>query len=281
MTKKGQPLDMLACLHKMHTHLMNPVQYSLVFNGENIALNPLLNTQISLKHTGRILCVHCKKQTKKSYNQGYCYPCFARLAQCDLCIMKPETCHHAQGTCRDNTWALDFCFQPHKVYLANSSGIKVGITREPQLLTRWMDQGAVQGLAIIKTSSRYIAGLCEIILAQHVKDKTNWQAMLKAQPEKIDLLAKRDELLSICSDELQQLIKRFGENAIELLQEKPIDIHFPIEQYPKKITAHNLDKTPLVSGVLQGIKGQYLLLDTGVLNARKYAGYEIKLTITP
>jgi hypothetical protein len=250
-----------------------------MFNDETIALNPLLNTHLSLRHTGRILCVHCQKPSKKSYNQGYCYPCFARLAQCDLCIVKPEICHHAAGTCRDNDWAQGFCFQPHYVYLANSSGIKVGITREPQLHTRWIDQGAVQGLAIIKTSSRHIAGLCEVILAKHVKDKTNWQAMLKAKPQEVDLIAKRDELLNVCHDELQALIARFGNNAIQLLEDKLIDIHFPINQYPKKITAHNLDKTPLVSGVLQGIKGQYLLFDTGVFNARKYSGYEVELLI--
>lgn len=278
MTTLRTKPTMIIYLHKMQTQLDTPVQYSLLFNQEKIALNPLLNTTISLRYTGRIFCVACGKQSKKSYNQGYCYPCFSRLAQCDLCIVKPETCHHAAGTCRDSDWARDFCFQPHSVYLANTSGIKVGITRKVQLLTRWMDQGAVHAVPILTVSSRYLAGLCEIIIARYISDKTNWQAMLKAQPMPVDLLVKRDELLALCAADFDELSQRFGQGSIERLNQAVVNIVFPITQYPEKITAYNLDKNPLVLGQLQGIKGQYLLFDTGVLNMRKYAGYEVELS---
>ncbi|MGZ4998608.1 MAG: DUF2797 domain-containing protein, partial [Methylobacter sp.] len=242
-----------------------------------IALNPLLGKSIKLTYTGNILCVHCNRSIKKSFNQGYCYPCFTSLAQCDMCIMKPETCHFEAGTCREPSWGEEFCFQPHVVYLANSSSIKVGITRQTQVPTRWIDQGAVQALPIFKVQSRHVSGLVEIAIAKHVSDKTSWQQMLKGKAEPIDLIAKRDELIAVCEAELAEITRRFGQQAIELLTDKPIvDIHFPVDSYPVKVKSFNLDKNPEVSGVLHGIKGQYLLLDTGVINIRKFAGYEVE-----
>jgi len=261
----------------MKVTLTNPVNYQLVLNDELIALNPLIGHKISLQHTGGIFCLHCAKKIKKSFNQGYCYPCFSSLAQCDLCIMKPETCHHHLGTCREAEWGDKNCFIPHYVYLANSSGAKVGITRHTQIPTRWIDQGAIQALPIMKVSSRYLSGLVEVIFAQHISDKTHWQRMLKNQVEAIDLAEKRDELFDLCKIELAELAQRFGEKAMQLLPEQTtINIVFPVEQYPTKVTSLNFDKTPEVSGILQGIKGQYLLLDTGVINLRKFGGYEVE-----
>ncbi|EGW23540.1 DUF2797 domain-containing protein [Methylobacter tundripaludum] len=270
-------------LRKMHARLESdsskPVQYELPLGDQLVALNPLIGKSIKLTYTGKILCVHCSRSIKKSFNQGYCYPCFISLAQCDMCIMKPETCHYEAGTCREPSWGEKFCFQPHVVYLANSSGIKVGITRQTQIPTRWIDQGAVQALPIFKVQSRYISGLIEIAIAKHVSDKTSWQQMLKSKAEPIDLVAKRDELIAICSVELAEVTQRFGQQATEFLaNEAPVDIHFPVDSYPLKVKSFNLDKNAEVSGVLHGIKGQYLLLDTGVINIRKFAGYEIELS---
>lgn len=191
--------------------------------------------------------------------------------------MKPDLCHYDAGTCREPDWAQIFCFQPHIVYLANSSGIKVGITRQTQIPTRWIDQGAVQALPILKVPSRYVSGLVEIIIAKYVNDKTNWQQMLKSRPEPIDLAAKRDELTALCLPELTKIANRFGPQAIQPLDnEQIIGIHYPIDSYPLKIQSFNLDKNPDVSGILHGIKGQYLLLDTGVINIRKFSGYEVE-----
>jgi hypothetical protein len=44
------------------------------------------------------------------------------------------------------------------------------------------------------------------------------------------------------------------------------------------VVSHNFDKQPLVEGVLQGVKGQYLILDSGVINLRKFTGYEIQVS---
>lgn len=263
----------------MHNRLQAPVQYDLPLSDQSIALNPLMGKQIKLTYTGQIFCVHCSRLIKKSFNQGYCYPCFISLAQCDMCIMKPENCHYDAGTCREPTWGETFCFQPHIVYLANSSGIKVGITRQTQIPTRWIDQGAVQALPIFKVQSRHMAGLIEVAIAKHVSDKTSWQQMLKNHVEPVDLSEKRDELVIKCRADLAEVSQRFGQQAIEFLPEEPaVDMHFPVDSYPVKIKSFNLDKNPDVSGVLHGIKGQYLILDTGVINIRKFSGYEVEFS---
>jgi Protein of unknown function (DUF2797) len=263
-------------LQKLRATLNTPVDYALPLGDQLIPLNPLIGQPIRLVYTGKIVCVHCNAPTKKSFNQGYCYRCFITLAQCDLCVMKPEICHFAAGTCREPVWAEQFCFQPHFVYLANSSGIKVGITRHNQLPTRWIDQGAVQALPIFKVSSRQISGFVEVVLAKHVSDKTSWQKMLKNDIAPVDLIAKRDELLVTCALEISVIKQRFGEYSMALLPDEPVvDIHYPVDNYPTKIKSFNFDTNPEITGVLHGIKGQYLLLDTGVINIRKFTGYEV------
>jgi hypothetical protein len=263
-------------LSKMRVKLDEPVQYELLLSDQAVPLNPFVGKPIKLVYTGKIACVHCGRASKKSFNQGYCYPCFISLAQCDMCIMKPETCHYAAGTCREPAWGDIFCMQMHTVYLANSSGIKVGITRQNQIPTRWIDQGAVQALPIFKTQSRHISGLVEVVIGKHISDKTSWQQMLKNNVEEIDLAAKRNELMETCKLELAAITQQFGAQAFEFLpDERAIDIYYPVQRYPDKVKSFNLDINPEVSGILEGIKGQYLLLDTGVINLRKYTGYEV------
>lgn len=270
---------MLGCLQKMTTQLAEPVAYRLPVGEAELELNPLLGRHLSLRHSGRIFCVHCGNKTNKSFNQGYCYPCFIKLAQCDMCIMKPETCHYAAGTCREPDWGEAFCFQPHIVYLANSSGIKVGITRQSQLPTRWIDQGAIQAVPVFQVASRYLSGRIEVTLAEHVSDKTSWQQMLKNNVKPLDLPLLRDELLAKCADSLTQIGEEFGQDNMRFLADAEVQaIQYPALQYPSKVKSANFDKQPLVEGVLQGIKGQYLLFDSGVINIRKFAGYEVEVS---
>lgn len=267
---------MLGTLSKLKTTWDQPVRYQLPLSDQLVDLNPLIGQSIKFTYDGVINCTHCHKKIKKSFSQGHCYRCFQLLAACDLCIMKPEMCHHAQGTCREPDWGYDFCMQPHFVYLANSSGVKVGITRHTQIPTRWIDQGAVQALPIFSVSTRLLSGLVEVIIAQHVSDKTSWQKMLKSKAEAVNLIAIRDQLLEQCAVELNQLEQKFGKSSMNLLtDEAMVDINFPVESYPTKVKSLNFDKQAEISGVLEGIKGQYLLLDTGVLNIRKFTGYEV------
>jgi len=257
----------------------SPVSYALPLGTTQVPLGPWLGKPVALRYTGRITCVHCGRGTNKSFNQGYCYPCFQKLAQCDSCIISPERCHYDAGTCREPVWGDHFCMQDHIVYLANSSGLKVGITRASQLPTRWLDQGATQGLAILRTRSRQQAGFCEVMLRQHVTDRTNWRSMLSGEQPMLDLAAERDRLLATCRLELQDLQERFGIHAVsEPSGVAPVEISYPVLRYPDKIVSLDFDKDLQVSGTLQGIKGQYLIFDCGVINIRKYTGYELEFS---
>ncbi len=267
-------------LRKMRVELGAPVRYRLQIGDAEIALNDLIGARVRLQFDGAISCLHCGRKTKKSFNQGFCYPCFQTLAQCDSCIVSPERCHFDAGTCREPSWAEQHCLQPHVVYLANSSGLKVGITRGTQIPTRWIDQGAVQALPILSVQTRRQSGLVEAMFKQHVADKTNWRAMLKGQVDIVDLRAQRDRLLDICAQPLQELQQRFGAQAIQRLPEaEAIAIEYPVQQHPTKVVSLDLEKSPQIEGCLLGIKGQYLMLDTGVINIRKFGAYHVSFSV--
>ncbi|GAA0784105.1 MULTISPECIES: DUF2797 domain-containing protein [Pseudomonadati] len=271
---------MLGTLSKLKTTLnnVNEVQYQLPVGDALVALNPLIGKSLTLTHTGNIFCCNCGKKTKKSYSQGHCYVCMQKLASCDMCIMKPETCHFDQGTCREPQWAQNHCFVPHYVYLSNTSGIKVGITRHSQIPTRWIDQGATQGLPIFKVATRKLSGLIEIELAKFINDKTHWQAMLKGHNDDVDLVSQAATLIPLIEQKLQQIAAQYDDVVIERLDSNIQAIQYPIEQFPVKVKSHNFDKVAEVSGILQGIKGQYLLFDTGVINIRKFGSYEVEVS---
>ncbi len=258
-------------------HLAAGVEYSLVVDPFESALTGLVGNSIELEWTGRITCLGCGAKTPKSYSQGYCFKCFKTKAACDLCIMKPETCHFHLGTCREPEWAQTFCFNPHVVYLANSSALKVGITRHNQMPTRWLDQGATQAIPIIQTQSRFLAGVVEVLIAQHMSDKTDWRKMLKGDSEPLMLQQIRDEVLNRYESDLLKLQHAYPDQVSIIEQQRVHEFAYPVERYPEKVTAHNFDKTAVIKGRLNGIKGQYLLLDTGVLNIRKFGGYELIL----
>ncbi|HAR90604.1 MAG TPA: DUF2797 domain-containing protein [Gammaproteobacteria bacterium] len=266
-------------IRKMRTRLEQPVSYGARFGDEEVPLNPFLEKEIKLHYSGNIFCVHCGRKSSKSFNQGYCYPCFQSLAQCDSCIIHPERCHFEQGSCREPAWGEKYCMQDHIVYLANSSGLKVGITRATQVPTRWIDQGATQALAVMRVRSRLQSGVLEVMFKQHVADKTNWRDMLKGAAVELDMAAERDRLLAACQGAISELEDQFGFFAISKLSGiEPVSIEYPVAQYPEKISSFNFDKDPEVSGKLLGIKGQYLILDGGVINLRRFSGYEVELS---
>ncbi|MFK0346450.1 DUF2797 domain-containing protein [Pseudomonas asiatica] len=264
-------------LSKMAVSLQAPVvQYSFRLDDTQVPVNPLIGQRLRLEYLGAIHCSHCGKRTKTSFSQGYCYPCMTKLAQCDVCIMAPEKCHYDAGTCREPSWGEQFCMTDHVVYLANSSGIKVGITRATQLPTRWLDQGASQALPIARVATRQQSGLVEDLLRSQVPDRTNWRALLKGDAEELDLVAIREQVFDACADGLRELQGRFGLQAIQPLADaEVVQMKYPVEAYPSKIVSFNLDKDPVVEGTLLGIKGQYLIFDTGVINIRKYTAYQL------
>jgi hypothetical protein len=272
-------ISVIGHLTKMQVELDQQVQYFLPLDDHREPLNALLGKKIRLEYLGDIHCIHCGRRSKKSFNQGYCYPCFTKLPQCDTCIMSPEKCHYDQGTCRDPSWGEEYCFTDHYVYLANSSGVKVGITRGSQVPTRWIDQGATQAMPIFRVKSRYQAGLIEDCLREHIADRTHWQKMLKGNSQPVDLEQIRDSIISQSESGLSGIEQKFGLLAIQrLYHQKVVEINFPVLEFPEKVKSLNFDKQPIVEGVLQGIKGQYLIIDTGVINIRKFTAYNVQFS---
>lgn len=270
-------------LKKMRSELgtgnrADEVNYFLPLGEQELPLNPLIGERLKLEFLGNIICKNCGNKTKKSFSQGFCFPCMRRLARCDMCILKPETCHFHLGTCREPEWGEKNCFVPHYVYLSNTSGLKVGITRHTQIPTRWIDQGATQATIMFRVENRRQSGLVETAFKELIADKTNWRTMLKENQPNIDMLTMADELKASLQLETGHDLEDF---PIEPIEETPGDvthIRYPVLEFPKTIRSHNLDKTPVVEGTLMGIKGQYLMFDTGVINVRKFSSYDVSVS---
>lgn len=266
-------------LRKMTTEHASPVRYQIPIDDQLIPISDLIGKKITFKYLGDIHCIACGKKTNKSFSQGYCFPCMRSLAECDSCMISPEKCHYSEGTCRDETWGEEHCFIDHYVYLANSSGLKVGITRQTNMPYRWMDQGAVAALPIYKTRNRLLCGLVEACFKKQVNDKTSWQRMLKGEPDEINLIQHRDKLFETFKSDIEAIKEKYGADSVtELNQQQPLEFKFPIENYPEKVKSLNFDKTIHITGELLGIKAQYLILDIGVLNIRKFAGYRVEFS---
>ncbi|MDG0997334.1 MAG: DUF2797 domain-containing protein [Gammaproteobacteria bacterium] len=257
-------------LRKMRSRLDPIVAYEMSLSREYVQINEMIGKGLKLEFSGEIFCVNCGRKTNKSFNQGYCFPCFKKLQDFFTCLIHPEKCRCDEGD----------CFQDHIVYLANSSGLKVGITRSTQVPTRWVDQGAVQAIPIARVRTRLQSGMLEVMFKQHVADKTNWREMLKRDPVELDMQAEAKALLSVCKEELIELENQLGKHAISLINGvRSTQIKYPIDEYPAKISSFNFDKNNVVEGTLAGIKGQYLILDSGVINLRKFSGYEVSLYV--
>ena len=270
-------------LRKMRAELgteMHPdeVSYFLPMREQELPLNPYIGKYLKLGFLGSIVCKSCGRQTSKSFSQGFCFPCMRRLAQCDMCILKPETCHFHKGTCREPEWGERNCFVPHFVYLSNTSGLKVGITRHTQIPTRWIDQGATQATIIFKVKTRRQSGYVETAFKGLVADKTNWRTLLKENQPDMDLLTIAAELKAKFHADMSHVLDIFPAEDTETLSNDVTGIRYPVLEFPEKIKSHNFDKHPVVEGTLMGIKGQYLIFDTGVINIRKFTSYEVRAT---
>jgi hypothetical protein len=255
----------------MQTEYSNPIQYYLVFENSFLSLNQLLDKNIEINFLG-YQCLQCGKK-KKIFRQGFCYDCFMSSPAAGDWIMKPElSTAHLDLEDRDLEYEKRVQLQPHIVYLALSSEVKVGVTRKTQVPTRWIDQGAVQAIPIVEVPNRYLAGITEVALKEHFADKTNWQKMLKNEVPDADLLQERANLKYIIPKEVQEYFHPEKEDLY--------DLHFPVLEFPKKVTSLNLDKTPNFSGKLMGIKGQYLIFQDGtVFNVRTFEGYVVKISL--
>jgi len=257
-------------LTKMQTENGSPVQYYLVFENDFLAVNQLLDKKISITFL-RYQCLNCGLG-KKIYRQGFCYDCFFEIPQAADWIIHPElSTAHLGKEDRDLDYEKKVQLQPHIVYLANSSDVKVGVTRKTQVPTRWIDQGAHEAIEIVEVPNRYLAGITEVALKDHIGDKTNWRTMLKNEIKDEDLVEWRNKLKQYIPKEA---LAYFLENNTET------NLIFPVLQYPKNPKSLNLDNTPYYEGVLKGIKGQYLIFeDNTVFNIRSNEGYVVRISV--
>lgn len=257
-------------LQKMQTEFGSPIQYYMIFENDFLNVNQVLNKTVTINFI-KYQCLNCG-QDNPIYRQGFCRKCFFEIPSAGDWIMRPElSTAHLDKEDRDLAYEKKVQLQPHVVYLANSSTIKVGVTRKSQVPTRWIDQGAHEAIEIVEVPNRYLAGITEVALKDHVGDKTNWRTMLKNEIEDKDLIEWRNKLKQYIPEEaLPYFIESNKETHLE----------FPVLQYPKKVKSLNLDKTPNFTGVLSGIKGQYLLFsDDTVFNVRGSEGYYVSLGI--
>ena len=253
-------------LRKMQTENGHPIQYFLTMGSDFLNLNQMLDRELQIDFI-KFQCLNCGKD-KPIYRQGFCKSCFYETPLAGDWIMKPElSTAHLDQEDRNLEYEKKMQLQPHIVYLANSSNIKVGVTRKSQVPTRWIDQGAHEAIEIVEVPNRYLAGITEVALKDHVSDKTSWQKMLTNRIEDVDLVEWRDKLKPFIPDEVADyFIENNGETHLE----------FPVHQYPEKVKSLNLDKTPSYKGVLKGIKGQYLIFeDSTVFNVRGNEGYYV------
>jgi hypothetical protein len=258
-------------LTKMQTEMGNPIQYYLVFDDGFINMNQLLGKDMEITFLG-FQCLNCSKK-KKIYRQGFCYDCFYSSPSAGDWIMRPElSTAHLGIADRDLDYETKVQVQPHIIYLALATEVKVGVTRKTQVPTRWIDQGAVSAIAIAEVPNRYLAGITEVALKNHFTDKTNWRKMLCNECLDADLISERARLADLLPDE----VKEFYANGTHDIYH----LDYPVLEYPKKVTSLNLDKEPFFRGKLTGIRGQYLLFEDGtVFNVRGYEGYVVRIAV--
>lgn len=256
-------------LRKMLVKNQEVVHYRLPLGDDQIDMNELVGKEITLKYEQEIACVKCGRATVKSFNQGFCYPCFKNAPEASECIIHPEKCQAHLGIGRDMEWERKHHLQTHIVYLSLTSGIKVGVTRDfPE--NRWIDQGAARAIKLAETPNRYLAGMIEVGLKQHMADKTNWRKMIMNVYPDVDLIAKKQDTKILLNEEYSQYI---------LEEDEILELQYPVTNYPVKVTSIGFDKVPEYTGKLVGIKGQYLIFENGiVMNVRKHTGYIVSLS---
>jgi hypothetical protein len=258
-------------LSKMPVEIGNPIQYYLVFEDSFLNVNQLLAREITISFKG-YQCLNCAKR-KKIYRQGFCYDCFYSSAAVGDWIMRPElSTAHLGVADRDLDYETRVQLQPHIVYLALSSEVKVGVTRKTQVPTRWIDQGACEAVAILEVPNRYLAGITEVALKNRYVDKTNWRKMLQNEVLTLDLLAEKTRVFDFLPEEAKHYFNADLDEHVVL--------HYPVIDHPKKVHGLNLDNTTTFTGKLIGIKGQYLIFENGtVFNVRAFEGYVVRLEV--
>jgi hypothetical protein len=236
-------------------------------------VNQWVNHDLQIEFTGNIHCIATGKKIKKTYGEGLSYDAWLSSPLGNPAIIHPELSRIHEGIAlRDKEWEEKYHNQPHVVYLSRTSGVKVGVTRSTNLISRWIDQGAVEGIILAQTPYRQLAGLIEVALKEHINDKTAWQAMLKGEfKDTLAMTAHKDAALQLLPEEFFDFVSA---------DDTVTNIYYPLEKLPTKPQSLKLESHPVIAGRLIGIKGQYLLFENdSVFNIRAHAGYEITVSV--
>lgn len=256
-------------LSKMRTNLAETVGYYLEIGDDFVFMNDLIGKELQLRYQGHITC-HCGDSVSEVFRMNFCKHCFFTKPEAGDPILRPELSQaHLDIEDRDLAWEKKYQLQPHLVYLANSAGLKVGVTREQQRPTRWMDQGATAAIVLAQTENRYQAGAIEVALKEYMSDKTPWQKMVKGEDVDMDLVAEKGKAKEWVPAEFQSMISP---------DDTVTHIHYPVSEYPIKAKSVNLEKVGSLEGKLVGIRGQYLLFSSGaVMNVRSHEGRHVEM----
>ena len=263
-------MELVATIEKMSSYIGEPIQYQLHAENDFVKMNNLIGKEVQISFLNKKFCSSCNLEYPSLYRMGFCKNCFFTKPEAGESIIRPELSTAHEGIAdRDLEFEKSYQLQPHVVYLANSGGLKVGVTRANQKTTRWTDQGATEAIVLAETTNRYEAGIIEVYLKDYVSDKTVWQKMLKNERVEIDLPEEKKRLGSVLPDELKSFISD---------NDEVYNMNFPVDTYPLKVKSVNLDKVPEINAKLKGIRGQYLIFDGGlVLNVRGHSGYQVKI----
>lgn len=245
------------------------VEYYFESENERFILNENLGKKIKFEFTNKFNCIECGATTKKLFGEGYCYQCFINSPKTEECILHPEKCQAHEGIARDMEYAKEHCLKPHYVYLAKTNHTKVGVTRQSQVPTRWIDQGADEAIILAKLPYRQIAGEVEVFFKQYYSDKTQWQAMLKNQTCEDDLKQKLEQSRELMPEKWKQYL---------LFYVDYYKFEYPKIDTPKEIESVKLEAVPVLEGILTAIKGQYLIFDNKkVINIRSHSGFNVEI----
>ncbi len=255
-------------LSKLLLAIQTPVQAYAEAGPHIIHLNAQIGKILRMEAMGLWHCKACGEVFTSLFRMGCCKICFFESPLAGDAILRPELSKaHLGQADRDLAYEAKYQLQPHVVYLADSGGLKVGVTRHAQRHTRWMDQGASRVRVIAVTENRHQAGLIEVALKVGYSDKTSWRPMLAGMDSGQSLYEESQKALFLFPERMRPFFVAEGEE---------VQLAYPAPACAKA-TSLKLKGMSAWEGRLAGIRGQYLILeDQRVFNVRAHEGAQVR-----
>lgn len=261
-----------APLRKIILSVAEPSVRAFVPIGRHLVdVNTLIGKKLRLHWPGMAECQSCRGIFSSLQAQGLCRKCFFESPMAGPSMVRPElSTAHLGIADRDLEFERALQLQPHSVYLADSGGVKVGVTRTRQQVTRWLDQGASTAQVIAITDNRYEAGLIEVALKEHFSDKTDWRRMLAGETFDADFAAA----IGVALEAIPSDLKRFAQ-ADGVKHQAHWSLAPGFRAKSVKFSNHGDE----IEAVLAGQRGQYLAFTDGrAINLRSHEGLFIGIS---